>query len=191
MSNSIPRKPVASATSVPPIAPAPAYISSASDSDLSKDLEKDDFGEKTRRVSTEIDEPLPPYRAPTYKRILTGFGGGFAFGKGASAQNATGQKRYFGLTKRMFVICCVAIVLVILALAIGLGVGLSGGKKYVNNGTFPNSSLTSSLQNPKPTSPVQQGGPYRRPHLFRPCARRMRHRQHGCRQHCRSQPPRL
>jgi len=121
------------------------HVQSTSDSDLSKDLEKSEYGEKARRVSTEIDEPLPPYRAPTYKRIITGFGGGFIFGKKAQSQGAhragmsgrfgqtiNGQKRYFGLSKNMFIICCVATVTLILALAIGLGVGLSSGKKAQN-----------------------------------------------------------
>jgi hypothetical protein len=119
MSNHIARKPVASAT----IAPAPAYIESQSDSDLSKDLEKSEYGEQTRRVSTYIDEPLPARPVPVYKRFFSGFTGWNSGGYG--------QKKYFGLSKKIFFICVAALVIVILALAVGLGVGLSKGKKYV------------------------------------------------------------
>lgn len=155
MSNSIPRKPVASAAGAPPVAHPPAPFENISDSDLSMDLEKSAYGERTRRVSTGIDEPLAPARAPTYKRVITGFGDNFIFEKarsfhfrkpgtskgafaqgngiwGRHGQQIGGQKRYFGLSRRSFLICLAALIIVILAIAVGLGVGLSKGNKWVH-----------------------------------------------------------
>lgn len=122
---SIARKPVASSTLAPiaPVAPATAYIESQSDSDLSKDLEKSTYGGETRRVSTYIDEPLPARPVPAYTKFFAGFAG--------RRPGGYGQKKYFGLSKKIFFACVAVLVIFVLALAIGLGVGLSKGKKYV------------------------------------------------------------
>jgi hypothetical protein len=127
--SSIPRKPVAAATAGaerPGHTPAP-YLNTYQ-SDLSKDIEKSEINDWARRVSTEIELPQRPVEP--YKKAFIG-SGIFTRLKSLGGSGTSGKK-YFGLSRKIFLICVAALVAFILALAIGLGVGLSKGKKYVN-----------------------------------------------------------
>jgi hypothetical protein len=160
MSHSISRKPVpgapaATATLAPPIAHISSSRNDTSDDDLSKDIEKSAFSVSRTRVSTEFEEPLPPYHGSSSRR---GLGDSlvvekikslrfkkFAFGSG---QQGGGGKKIFGIRRRTFVICVVIFVISILALAIRLGVGLKKNK-YVNHFYIQNSNQDTRSNRPK------------------------------------------
>jgi preprotein translocase subunit SecG len=146
MSHNITRKPVPSAAATaappPPAAHVPPSRDDVSEDDLAKDLEKSAFSVSRTRVSTEIDEPLPPYYGN--KNGRAGFGDNVVteklksfrfknlkFGAGAGAAAQGQQKKIFGIRRRTFLIGVAVFIIAILALAIGLGVGLKKSK-YAN-----------------------------------------------------------